>query len=184
MQQRRTIIGSQRFAPEAEAAGVLGASTGLDGAARARITDAAAAMVEELRAAANPGLMEQFLAEYGLSTREGIALMTLAEAFLRTPDARTLDPLIRDKIASGDWGSHRGGGSLLISASTWALMRTGRVLVAEETYETEFMETVHSLIRRLGEPVVRTAVERSMRILGAQFVQGAISAKPCKDRRP
>ena len=156
----------------------------LDVAARARIADAAAALVEELRAAANPGLMEQFLTEYGLSTREGIALMTLAEAYLRTPDARTLDALIRDKIGSGDWGSHRGGGSLLISASTWALMLTGRVLVSEETYEAEFMETVHSLIRRLGEPVVRTAVEKSMRVLGGQFVQGRDMAEASRRSAP
>lgn len=172
LQKFRAQIGEQRFADEAVRVNALAQMTGLDAAARARITDDATILVEELRAAADPGLMEQFLAEYSLSTQEGIALMTLAEAFLRTPDADTLDALIRDKIGSGDWGSHRGSGSLLVSASTWALMLTGRVLVSDDTYEVEFMETVHDIIRRLGEPVVRTAVEKSMRILGGQFVQG------------
>jgi RHH-type proline utilization regulon transcriptional repressor/proline dehydrogenase/delta 1-pyrroline-5-carboxylate dehydrogenase len=48
--------------------------------------------------------MEVFLAEYGLSTDEGIALMCLAEALLRVPDAETMDALIEDKIAPSDWG--------------------------------------------------------------------------------
>ncbi|MAF49409.1 MAG: bifunctional proline dehydrogenase/L-glutamate gamma-semialdehyde dehydrogenase [Rhodospirillaceae bacterium] len=185
LQQRRLDIGEQCFVDEAAGTNALTRLIGLDDAARRRIGDEAAAIVRQLRAAANPGLMEQFLAEYGLSTREGIALMTLAEAFLRTPDALTLDELIRDKIGSGDWDSHRAsGGTLLISASTWALMLTGRVLAEEESYEAEFMETVHAIIRRLGEPVVRAAVEQSMRILGQQFVLGRDIGEALKKAAP
>jgi RHH-type proline utilization regulon transcriptional repressor/proline dehydrogenase/delta 1-pyrroline-5-carboxylate dehydrogenase len=72
-------------------------------------------------------LMEVFLAEYGLSTDEGVALMCLAEALLRVPDAETIDALIEDKIAPSDWGAHLGqSSSPLVNASTWALMLTGR----------------------------------------------------------
>ena len=73
--------------------------------------------------------MEVFLAEYGLSTDEGVALMCLAEALLRVPDADTMDALIEDKIAPSEWGSHLGkSASSLVNASTWALMLTGKVL--------------------------------------------------------
>ena len=85
-------------------------------------------LIKQLRASKDPGLMETFLAEYNLSTNEGVALMCLAEAYLRTPDASSLDALIRDKIGSGDWDSHRSHArSSLVNASTWALMLTGRL---------------------------------------------------------
>jgi RHH-type proline utilization regulon transcriptional repressor/proline dehydrogenase/delta 1-pyrroline-5-carboxylate dehydrogenase len=85
--------------------------------------------VERMRADTRPGLMEVFLAEYGLSTEEGVALMCLAEALLRVPDAETIDALIEDKIAPSEWGAHLGrSSSPLVNASTWALMLTGRVL--------------------------------------------------------
>ena len=66
-------------------------------------------LVRDIRASSDPGLMEVFLAEYGLSTDEGIALMCLAEALLRVPDAENDRPtLIEDKIAPSDWGKHLG----------------------------------------------------------------------------
>ena len=48
------------------------------------------------------------LAEYSLSSEEGAALLGLAEAYLRVPDAATADALIRDKLARGDWKAHIG----------------------------------------------------------------------------
>ena len=65
-------------------------------------------MVQRIRAEGKPGLIESFLAEYGLSSAEGIALMRLAEALLRVPDAATIDALVTDKIAPGNWASHCG----------------------------------------------------------------------------
>ena len=80
-------------------------------------------------ASSDPRLMEVFLSAYGLSTKEGVALMCLAEALLRVPDTETMDDLIRDKIAPQDWSAHSGGSaSIFVNASTWALMLTGRVL--------------------------------------------------------
>jgi RHH-type proline utilization regulon transcriptional repressor/proline dehydrogenase/delta 1-pyrroline-5-carboxylate dehydrogenase len=137
---------------------------------RFTISDNAANLVSRVRERSVPGAMESFLAEYGLSTDEGVALMCLAEALLRVPDSQTVDELIRDKIAPHDWASHVGdSGSILINASTWALMLTGKVL---EDDDPGVVGTLQAMVRRLGEPVVRVAVRRAMQELGAQFVLG------------
>ncbi|OWU85925.1 pyrroline-5-carboxylate dehydrogenase [Oceanicola sp. 22II-s10i] len=142
----------------------------LDAGARARIVAAAADLVRRIRSRARPGMMELFLAEYGLSTEEGVALMCLAEAMLRVPDAATLDALIEDKIAPSDWSRHIGHShSPLVNASTWGLMLTGRVLADEEP---GVAGTLRGMVRRLGEPVIRTAVSGAMREMGRQFVLG------------
>ena len=137
---------------------------------RARICAAGANLVKDIRSLSSPGLMEVFLAEYGLSTDEGIALMCLAEALLRVPDADTIDALIEDKIAPSDWGKHLGhSASPLVNASTWALMLTGRVL--DDERQAPF-KALRGAVRRLGEPVIRTAVGRAMKEMGRQFVLG------------
>jgi RHH-type transcriptional regulator, proline utilization regulon repressor / proline dehydrogenase / delta 1-pyrroline-5-carboxylate dehydrogenase len=137
---------------------------------RAAITAHGARLVREIRAASHPGLMEVFLAEYGLSTDEGIALMCLAEALLRVPDGATMDALIEDKIAPSDWGRHLGqSASSLVNASTWALLLTGRVL---DDRKPGLTGALKGAIRRLGEPVIRSAVARAMREMGRQFVLG------------
>lgn len=136
---------------------------------RARISARAAALVRDIRGHSAPGLMEVFLAEYGLSTDEGVALMCLAEALLRVPDADTIDALIEDKIAPSDWGKHLGKStSSLVNASTWALMLTGKVLDEERSP----IGALRGAIKRLGEPVIRTAVSRAMKEMGRQFVLG------------
>ncbi len=115
--------------------------------------------------------MEQFLGEYGLSTEEGVALMCLAEALLRVPDAETIDALIEDKIAASGWSEHLGQStSPLVNASTWALMLTGKVLDPEPVGGVAGGLT--GAIRRRGEPVIRAAVRQAMRELGRQFVLG------------
>lgn len=137
---------------------------------RAAISGDAAALVRAVRGSSDQQLMEAFLAEYGLSTTEGVALMCLAEALLRVPDAETVDELIRDKIAPHDWSEHIGdSGSIFVNASTWALMLTGRVL---DEGDAGVERTLRSLVRRLGEPVIRRAVSVAMRELGEQFVLG------------
>lgn len=156
---------------EADAMRRLTALADLDGEARARICGRAADIVRNLRADDTPGLMEQFLGEYGLSTKEGVALMCLAEALLRVPDAETIDALIQDKIVPADWGKHLGhSSSSLVNASTWALMLTGRVL--KEDADHGLTSALQDMVRRLGEPVVRTAVSQAMREMGQQFVLG------------
>ncbi|WP_298915832.1 bifunctional proline dehydrogenase/L-glutamate gamma-semialdehyde dehydrogenase PutA [uncultured Algimonas sp.] len=133
------------------------------------IQDRARTLVRHLREDSKPGLMELMLAEYGLSTDEGIALMCLAEALLRVPDSETMDDLIEDKIAPSQWGRHLGrSSSPLINSSTWALMMTGRVLDDGAPVKT----TLRGMIKRLGEPVIRRAVREAMKVMGRQFVLG------------
>ncbi len=142
---------------------------------RQAISADAAGLVRKIRSSSDPGLMEVFLAEYGLSTDEGIALMCLAEALLRVPDAETIDALIEDKIAPSDWGQHLGkSASSLVNASTWALLLTGRVLDDDTPGITRHLR---GAIKRLGEPVIRSAVARAMREMGRQFVLGETIGK-------
>ena len=167
-------IAEERFRDERAAVADCLSALSLDPEARERISSAAAELVEALRRMKDPGIMEQFLSTYGLSTEEGVALMCLAEAYLRTPDAPTVDALIRDKIGSSNWRSHLGEtDSFLVNASTWALMLTGQVLRDAGMDEQELTGFMAQAVRRLGEPVVRVAIEQAMKILGRQFVLGA-----------
>ncbi|VAW12819.1 Proline dehydrogenase / Delta-1-pyrroline-5-carboxylate dehydrogenase, partial [hydrothermal vent metagenome] len=167
---RKAIAAAGRIG-EGEALTRLVARAGLGAEDRRQISEHASRLVTRVRADTKPGLMEVFLAEYGLSTREGIALMCLAEALLRVPDAPTIDALIEDKIAPSQWGKHLGrSSSSLVNASTWALMLTGKVLDDDE--EGGIAGLLRGAVKRLGEPVIRIAVSRAMRELGHQFVAG------------
>ena len=160
----------EKFAPQEAVIDALIEQAALGAELRAKISARAAGLVVRIRAEAKPSIMEHFLSEYGLSTREGVALMCLAEAMLRVPDRGTIDALIEDKIAPSDWGRHLGeASSPLVNASTWALMLTGRVL---ETPEPGIAGTLRGAIKRLGEPVIRAAVGQAMKEMGRQFVLG------------
>ena len=168
--ESRRLIREMTFAPEADCLVALTHTADLPETDRARIAARGADLVREIRDNSDPSLMELFLEEYGLSTDEGVALMCLAEALLRVPDAATIDDLIEDKIVPSKWGQHLGRShSTLINASTWALMLTGRVLNDEGD---GLSATLRGAIKRLGEPVIRTAVGRAMREIGSQFVLG------------
>ena len=152
-----TAIETGTLQPEAALLTRLIAAANLGPIDRARIAASGADLVTKIRADVRPGLMEVFLAEYGLSTEEGIALMCLAEALLRVPDAETMDALIEDKIAASDWGRHLGqSASPLVNASTWALLLTGKVLEDSDTRHRR--PPCAARCKRLGEPVIRTAV--------------------------
>ncbi len=168
LEQIRDRTRANTLSDEAEALQRLVAPAGLSDDQRAAISARAADLVRAVRDSSNPQILEAFLSEYGLSTREGVALMCLAEALLRVPDAGTMDDLIRDKIAPQDWSVHSGhSSSNFVNASTWALMLTGRVL------EDGGIEgTLRAMIRRLGEPVIRKAVRAAMQEMGEQFVLG------------
>ena len=181
MTESWSVIDRMSLRDEAALVADLVAQAGLDSAARARITAAGADYVRRIRASVKPGLMEVFLAEYGLSTDEGIALMCLAEALLRVPDAETMDALIEDKIAPSDWGRHLGkSASSLVNASTWALMLTGKVL---DEREPGVVGHLKAAVKRLGEPVIRTAVTRAMKEMGRNFVLGETIEKAMKRAR-
>ncbi len=115
------------------------------------------------------GGVEEMLREYSLSTKEGLALMVLAEALLRVPDSDTADRLIEDKIGQGDFAHHESkSGSLLVSASAWALGLTARIIQPGETPES----ILGQIAKRLGVPAIRTATRQAMKIMGSHFVLG------------
>lgn len=146
----------------------------IDDERHARIQTRARDLVTAVRVRqGKEGLLDAFLHEYDLSSQEGVVLMCLAEALLRIPDTATIDGLIRDKLAKGQWDQHLGHSpSLLVNASTWGLLLTGRVV---RLAPDQLDDTGHFLGRlavRVGEPVIRAAIRRAMRILGEQFVMG------------
>ena len=136
------------------------------------------------REASNGGI-DAFMREYALSSEEGVALMCLAEALLRVPDAETADKLIRDKIGGVSWDKHRAKSeSVFVNASTWALMLTGRIVKLDDTAKWDFEGILRKLVARSGEPVIRQAVTYAMRILGRQFVLGRTIGEALKEARP
>jgi RHH-type proline utilization regulon transcriptional repressor/proline dehydrogenase/delta 1-pyrroline-5-carboxylate dehydrogenase len=141
------------------------ASTSPD--SRQRIMGHASGLLADLRAAQNRGWVNQFLQEYRLNSSEGIALLSLAEAFLRVPDPETADLLIADKLGDADWRAHAGqSNSKLVNSATWGLV-VGRVLVGEGP-----SGPLRRLISRAGEPFVRQAVGAAMKRMGEIFVMG------------
>jgi len=143
---------------------------------RAKLTDAerdgvvarASGLLADLRAAQSTGWVNQFLQEYRLNTSEGVALLSLAEAFLRVPDPGTADALIADKLGDADWRAHAGkSASGFVNAGTWGLV-IGRALVSEK----EEAGVLRRLISRAGEPFVRQAVGAAMKMMGEIFVMG------------
>src|SRR5215210_6720159 len=157
-------------APDEELAAALLAQAPREPAAEARIDNRATRLVEAIRAKSGGlGGIEDFLREYSLSSREGLALMVLAEALLRVPDSATADRLIEDKLSSGDWTHHEvKSNALLVSASAWALGISARIIQPGETPAN----ILESLGKRLGLPAVRTATRQAMRLLGSHFVLG------------
>jgi RHH-type proline utilization regulon transcriptional repressor/proline dehydrogenase/delta 1-pyrroline-5-carboxylate dehydrogenase len=167
----RTTIRATHLSKEQDIARKLLEASGITPGDRNRISGYAEKLVTGIRTDSDPGLMEIFLSEYGLSSDEGIALMCLAEALLRVPDSETIDELIEDKIAPSSWGQHLGkSSSSLVNASTWALMLTGKVL--DEDPSKGVAGVLHGALKRLGEPLIRTAVKRAMQEMGNQFVLG------------
>ncbi len=143
----------------------------LTSAQRERISDRAAHLIRRVRSESKPSIMESFLAEYGLTTEEGVALMCLAEALLRVPDARTLIDLIEDKIGSGSWDEHAGqAASPLVNTATWGLMAAARLLGPSDPQR--LIDHLRALVRRLGDPVIRSVAQQAMKEMGRQFVLG------------
>jgi len=142
----------------------------LSAAQDARINVAATRLIEAIRSSDDRlGGVEDMLREFALSTREGLALMVLAEALLRVPDARTADNFIEDKLGEGDFVHHETKSSaFLVNASAWALGMSARVIQVGETPQG----TIGRLVKRLGVPTVRAATRQAMRLMGSHFVLG------------
>jgi RHH-type proline utilization regulon transcriptional repressor/proline dehydrogenase/delta 1-pyrroline-5-carboxylate dehydrogenase len=149
----RSLVAEARFEPAADA----------------RIDAHATRLIERIRAATGGFGVEEFLREYSLSTREGLALMVLAEALLRVPDAATADRLIEDKLAEAEFENHeRVSDAWLVSASAWAMGLTAKIFRPGETP----MGVLSGMVKKMGRPTIRTAARQAMRVMGYQFVLG------------
>jgi RHH-type proline utilization regulon transcriptional repressor/proline dehydrogenase/delta 1-pyrroline-5-carboxylate dehydrogenase len=171
---RRDAFNRAYHADEAETISLLLARARLDPDAEGRANQRARSLVRAVRARrAEQGLLDAFMQEYDLSSEEGVILMCLAEALLRIPDDDTAEKLIADKLGDADWESHLGkSSSVLVNASTWGLMLTGKLFALSESTQYNFKSALKRLVNRSGEPVVRTAIRQAMRIMGHQYVMG------------
>ncbi len=170
----RRAIREAYLADETSWTQALVEQAGLDAKTRGDIFAHTCAVVRALRE--TPGAqkgLDAFLQEYDLSSEEGVVLMCLAEALLRIPDAETADRLIREKLSTGHWDEHLGKSeSILVNASTWGLMLTGRLINLAPDTRNDLGAALKRLAARSGEPVVRVAVTQAMEIIGRQFVLG------------
>ena len=171
---REAIARATRL-PEAQALAPLLAAARMR-PAQAERTDALArqlvtGMREGPQQGGRAGRVQSLMQEYALSSEEGVALMCLAEALLRIPDAATRDALIRDKIGQGDWHQHVGRSpSLFVNAASWGLLLTGKLVATHS--EGAMLASLTRLIGKSGEPLIRQGVQLAMQMLGEQFVTG------------
>jgi RHH-type proline utilization regulon transcriptional repressor/proline dehydrogenase/delta 1-pyrroline-5-carboxylate dehydrogenase len=147
-------------------------------------TATARALVKAVRAH-KPSGVDAFLQAYDLGSDEGIAMMCLAEALLRIPDAHTADELIADKLSGPDWSDKLGrSDSSFVNAATFSLLLTGKVLEGAQDRSDNWKAVLGRAVGRLGEPVVRTAVREAMKILGRNFVFGRTIDEALKRAEP
>src|SRR5579883_589283 len=127
--------------------------------------------------------VEALMKEFSLSSREGVALMCLAESLLRIPDVATRDLLIRDKLAGGDWHAHLGASpSWFVNASTWGLFITGKLVATSS--QRRMASALARAVAKGGEPIIRKAIDLAMRLLGRQFVTGQTIEEALERAKP
>ncbi len=167
----RRAISVAKLRPEPECVPPLIAAATLEPALAARVKARALGLITTLRDKPKSQGVDGLIHEYSLSSEEGVSLMCLAEALLRIPDNATRDALIRDKVATGDWIAHvRADNTLFVNAATWGLAVTGRLLHPID--QRGLYGALNRLLTRGGEPLIRSAVDLAMRLMGEQFVSG------------
>ncbi|MGO3127642.1 MAG: bifunctional proline dehydrogenase/L-glutamate gamma-semialdehyde dehydrogenase PutA [Luteimonas sp.] len=173
-QPQRDAVTAAWTGDETECVHALLAQARQPDADRAAIQATAADLVRRVRLRARDrGAIEAFMQQYDLGSEEGVLLMCVAEALLRIPDEDTADALIRDKLGEANWRKHMGqSDSVLVNASTWGLMLTGRLVDLADDTKRNVHNAFKRLVGRVGEPVIRLAVRQAMRIMGHQFVMG------------
>ncbi len=182
--RKRDEIRAVARAPESDCVPPLIEEASLDQALSARVQSLAHGLVSKLRAEKSHAFgVEALMREFSLSTREGVALMCLAESLLRIPDNETRDALIRDKLGHGDWGAHVGASpSWFVNASAWGLLITGKLVSTSS--ENSLTASLGRAVARGGEPVIRKAMDLAMRLLGRQFVTGRTIEEALEHARP
>ncbi|MBO68565.1 MAG: bifunctional proline dehydrogenase/L-glutamate gamma-semialdehyde dehydrogenase [Acidiferrobacteraceae bacterium] len=174
LRDQMLLVSSGKYSDEIQLVSYLLENPPYDSKTASTIEANAARIVNSARTDSSPKpLLDTFLAEYGLSTREGVALMCLAESLLRIPDQKTADQLIADKVKLGNWAAHAGNAdSLLVNASTWALMLTGRFVEIENDLQIRSENWFEQVTGRISDSVIKKAMRSAMQILGREFVLG------------
>ncbi len=180
----RAAVAAAYRTPEPVCAPPLIEEARFDPAASASIQQLAASLIAKVRGGrAHMFSVEALMKEFSLSSPEGVALMCLAESLLRIPDAHTRDLLIRDKLAHGDWGAHVGASpSWFVNASAWGLLITGKLAATHS--ESGMAAALGRALALGGEPVIRQAMDLSMRMLGRQFVTGQTIGEALEHAQP
>jgi RHH-type proline utilization regulon transcriptional repressor/proline dehydrogenase/delta 1-pyrroline-5-carboxylate dehydrogenase len=109
--------------------------------------------------------MESLLQEYPISSAEGLALMRLAEALLRVPDAETAIALTADQLGKADFDSASGGPHKMLANLSASAIALSKRFLPENDAES-------GILKRLGAQTVVAATVRSIQLLGRQFVLG------------
>lgn len=166
-------LSERAFMDESNAMRVLLAYVEDVASLEASIMDRAREWTKTIRKSGSGHGVEAFLSAYGLNTSEGVALMCLAEALLRIPDSATADSLIRDTFEGRNWGNYLGSAdSWLVNLSSWGLLLTGKVIDYGQEAREGVLKSLKNMVGRMGEPVIREALRKAMRFMGAQFVLG------------
>ncbi len=174
LDELRSDIAARKHCDEHDFVANMIASPALPAVQRQAAIDHAKNLVAECRAdTGKQSLLDSFLLEFGLSNKEGVALMCLAEALLRVPDSTNMDRLIAEKISGGDWYGHAGhSNSAFVNAATWGMILTGKMVQLDPEITERPAHWVKELTSTLSEPIVRAAVMQAMRIMGGQYVLG------------
>ena len=149
-----------------------------------RITDNAIKLIKKLRQLKQKQYgADALMQEFSLSSEEGVALMCLAEALLRIPDAQTRDDLIYEKLQEGNWKSHIGNSnSFFINAASYGLLFGKKI--SESLDENSLSNALTRSFSRLSAPIIRMAIIKSMQILGKQFVTGVTMQEALQNIKP
>ncbi|MDN3577214.1 bifunctional proline dehydrogenase/L-glutamate gamma-semialdehyde dehydrogenase PutA [Chitinimonas viridis] len=154
------------FRDEAEAINSLLPLARLDEQGEKAVHVRTLSLAQGVRQAVSKNHFEAFLQSYGLGSEEGVALMALAEALLRIPDTNTQDVLIRDLLESRDWRRSQ--------TATWLVSAASRALLFTDSWieASEGRHWFDRLLRKMGEPVLRSAMKAGMKVMANHFVVG------------
>jgi len=116
-------------------------------------------------------LVDSVLEQFPLDSAPGKALMSLAEALLRTPDPKRADQLIAERLTAIRGAGVTGSDDLLLRTG-FALLGTASRLLPEVGHELSGRFSFASMTKPLVAPVVRSALRGAMQMLGEAFIVG------------
>lgn len=114
--------------------------------------------------------LTHIMKSYDMSAPEGMALMTLCESLLRTPDKETQDKLIKDKLSNAEWYK-LSNNSFYSKAASVALT------------QAQMLSAYEGIVGRLGWPAVREMTKAMVKQMGTLFVMGSNIETAIKNKK-